>query len=69
MMTHEEKILAVRVKRKAGEFDRAVTSRAPDSIMFDAVTLECGHVSHVFPSEVQEKAYCAQCADNWLKGA
>jgi hypothetical protein len=70
-MTREERILEARRMLDAGEFDRAVTANEPEDLLWNRLTLECGHWTQWcskihFDKHPPDRERCHQCAKAWI---
>ena len=64
-MTKSEAILEARRMYAAGEFNRGIVEREPDSLNWDVAVLTCGHRMVLLRYEQELTEGCWQCAEAW----
>ena len=71
-MTRNQAILMARKMDAAGDFNRRIVERAPDTLRQDIVKLDCGHQLRLSATVVdlwqeRETMACHKCSEEWLR--
>jgi len=50
-----------------GKFRRKITSREPEDLNYDRITLECGHHGYCSSFDEDQARNCRTCAEEWIR--